>query len=62
MTTIHASEGTWLTQVNLTESEERMFWRSITTATPLAWREVDNAFKDKWEAEHPINELEAQLN
>lgn len=52
MKTIHATQGLWLTQANLANGEERVFFRTITTATPNAWREVDNTFKEQWEAEH----------
>ena len=56
-----AKNGYWLTQANLQNEDERMFWRRLTPARSLGRADFErwtDAQKKEWEAAHPVQEPE----
>lgn len=53
-----ANEGHWLTQKNLSDEWERMFWKRLYPAASLTeddFEQWSDEQKALWEAEHPVD-------
>lgn len=57
MNTKKAAKNKWLTQVNVSEEENRIFVKEVSGFGDLdnLFEEWTNAQKEAWEAEHPMS-------
>lgn len=59
MNTRKAKEGAWLTQIELDNEDSRTFVKALSTFGSIDnWRDATQEEKDKWDAEHHVEEPE----
>ena len=59
MKTRKANNGYWLTQAELENESERMFWKEVSGYGDIdnIFTEVSDEYKAQWEQEHPQEEV-----
>ena len=57
MNTKKATEGAWLTQIELENEAERSFVKAVLSFGSIDnWRDATDEEKQQWEAAHPVEE------